>query len=238
MSTNLKREFLNLLEKDAEFRYAVAGYLGLSEILKKLDTLAEGQNKLWEEVKSLREGQNRLWEEVRSLRENQNKLWENQNRLWEEVKALREGQNVLSGRVGRLERSVDNLRNAMIAGFGELGKFAGVTFESFVRKFLSRYLRGVGVLPRGGRLVRVVVDGEEINVFSEEPLIVGEVTAYAESVDEINKLLRKINLVREKYGMEPSRKYLIILRTSKEVAKEIRKIAKENNIELILGRVT
>ncbi|MEM3833392.1 MAG: hypothetical protein QW128_07385 [Thermoprotei archaeon] len=35
MSVNLKKEFLSLLEKDVEFRYTVAGYLGLSEILKK-----------------------------------------------------------------------------------------------------------------------------------------------------------------------------------------------------------
>jgi len=38
----LKREILELLDKDVEFRYAVAGYLGLSEIMKKLDTLIEG----------------------------------------------------------------------------------------------------------------------------------------------------------------------------------------------------
>jgi len=38
----LKKEFLELLEKDLEFRYTVAGYLGLSEILKRLDRLEEG----------------------------------------------------------------------------------------------------------------------------------------------------------------------------------------------------
>jgi len=47
MSVNLKREILNLLERDAEFRYTVAGYLGLPEILKKLDLLVEDRNKLW-----------------------------------------------------------------------------------------------------------------------------------------------------------------------------------------------
>ncbi|MEM1575139.1 MAG: hypothetical protein QXF09_04345 [Nitrososphaerota archaeon] len=113
MSTTLKKNFLKLLDKDIEFRYAVAGYLGLSEILKRLDSLEEGQNKLfegqkriwenieklwenqnrlWEEVRELREGQNKLWEEVKELRESQNKLWENQNRLWEEVRGLREEQ--------------------------------------------------------------------------------------------------------------------------------------------------
>ncbi|RLG96899.1 hypothetical protein DRO28_04980, partial [Candidatus Bathyarchaeota archaeon] len=87
---SLKEEILELLEKDREFRYAVAGYLGLSEIMKKLDVLAEEQvklreeqTKLWEEVKGLREGQAKVWREIRSLREEQTKLWK-------EVKGLRE----------------------------------------------------------------------------------------------------------------------------------------------------
>ena len=51
----LKRQFLELLDKDLEFRYAVAGYLGLSEILKRLDDLSEEQVKLREEQIKLRE---------------------------------------------------------------------------------------------------------------------------------------------------------------------------------------
>ncbi len=37
MSQWLKEEFLELLEKDKEFRYAVAGLVGLEAILKRLD---------------------------------------------------------------------------------------------------------------------------------------------------------------------------------------------------------
>ncbi|MEM3368723.1 MAG: hypothetical protein QXP88_01340 [Thermoproteota archaeon] len=128
--SELKKEFLELLEKDIEFRYAVAGYLGLSEILKRLDGLEEGQkklweaqnrlwesnNKLWEEVRGLRDGQNRLWEEVRRLREGQNRLWEEvkslregQNRLWEEIKSLREGQNKLWEEVRSLREGQNKL---------------------------------------------------------------------------------------------------------------------------------
>ncbi len=44
-----KREFLEFLDGDLEFRYAVAGYLGLSETLKRLDALAEEQVRLREE---------------------------------------------------------------------------------------------------------------------------------------------------------------------------------------------
>jgi len=88
VSSELKRQFMELLERDVEFRYAVAGYLGLSEIIKRLDEHDRKFNEILAEIKALREDQKRLWE-------NQNKLWENQNRLWEEIKALREGQSKL-----------------------------------------------------------------------------------------------------------------------------------------------
>lgn len=42
----LKEEFIELLDKDKKFRYTVAGYSGLLEILKGLDRLKEGQSKL------------------------------------------------------------------------------------------------------------------------------------------------------------------------------------------------
>jgi len=42
----LKKRFLKLLEEDVEFRYTVAGYLGISEILKRLDSLSNEQVKL------------------------------------------------------------------------------------------------------------------------------------------------------------------------------------------------
>ena len=58
----VKGGVLKLLNRDMEFRYAVAGYLGLSEILKRLNRLEEEQNILLEERKKLWENQNRLWE--------------------------------------------------------------------------------------------------------------------------------------------------------------------------------
>ncbi|MEM0454591.1 MAG: hypothetical protein QXM81_01985 [Nitrososphaerota archaeon] len=88
MTADLKREFLRLLEEDEEFRYAVAGRIGILEVLKRLDRheshivemlkrldrLEENQNRLWENVKALREGQNRLWEEVRDMRKTINRM--------------------------------------------------------------------------------------------------------------------------------------------------------------------
>jgi len=106
LSREEKLRILKALEEDLEFRYAVAGLIGISEILRRLDRFEEGQNKLWE-------NQKRLWEA-------QNKLWENQNKLWEEVRELRVNYR-------RLEKSLNALRESMISGFSELSKFAGLT---------------------------------------------------------------------------------------------------------------
>jgi hypothetical protein len=78
MSTSLsaeeKKRILKALEEDEEFRYAVAGLIGISEILKRLDRLEANQEKLWLEVKSLREGQEKIWFELRDLRVNVERL--------------------------------------------------------------------------------------------------------------------------------------------------------------------
>ncbi|ABP50728.1 hypothetical protein Pars_1156 [Pyrobaculum arsenaticum DSM 13514] len=64
------RRFLQALEEDAEFRYAVAGLLGLGEVLADLKMLRKDFNKFAEE--SLRR-----WEE-------NNMRWEENNKRWEE----------------------------------------------------------------------------------------------------------------------------------------------------------
>ncbi|MEM2739567.1 MAG: DUF3782 domain-containing protein [Candidatus Bathyarchaeia archaeon] len=151
----MKREILELLDRDIEFRYAVAGYLGLSEVLRRLDTLVEEQArlreeqtriwseiyKLWEEVKALREGQEKLWIEVRNLSEGQKKLWEEvadlregQNKLWEEVKALRE--DMVAG-FRRHDEEFAKLRQDMKEGFKrhdeEFAKLRQDMIEGFKR---------------------------------------------------------------------------------------------------------
>jgi len=57
LSTSIKRRFLELLDKDEEFRLAVVGKLGVTD---KLDRLQQTTDRLVEEVRALREGQDRL----------------------------------------------------------------------------------------------------------------------------------------------------------------------------------
>ncbi len=84
----LKKRFLELLEKDKEFRLAVAGYLGLSEVLTRLESVEKSIERLWESA---------------------NKLWEGQNRLWEEVRAMRGEMRDMNLRLERVERTLEKL---------------------------------------------------------------------------------------------------------------------------------
>jgi chromosome segregation ATPase len=223
MSVNLKREFLSLLEKDTEFRYAVAGYLGLSEILKKMDALIEeqhrlwenqnrlweNQNKMWEEIKALREGQNKLWEEVKALREGQNKLWEEvrslregQNKLWEDVRTLREDVGTLKEDVRTLKEDVRTLKEDVGTLKNEQKSMRvmlerlTLSVEDEARDVISYRLRrelGIDV-----RLDRIFVNEREINIYgvSGEVCVVGEATVRL-GVSLVEELEEKIELIRK-----------------------------------------
>lgn len=64
MARKLKREFVDLLESDKEFRYTVAGYLGLSELLKRFEKNDERLMSIEEEMKKLREDLNKIREDM------------------------------------------------------------------------------------------------------------------------------------------------------------------------------
>ncbi|MEX2707371.1 MAG: hypothetical protein Q6352_019285 [Candidatus Freyrarchaeum guaymaensis] len=231
-----KEEFLDLLKKDEEFRYTVLGYLGLDELTRRMDATQTTQTKILEELRGIREEQTRIWEEIRGIKEEQ-------TRIWEEIRALREDFNEILVRVEaleagheRLERSLEGFRSEMYLGFNSLRKFAGVSLEEFMRVLLSGSFRERGILPAEASLERAVVEGEEINLFYPDPLIVGEVTAYTDSVEEISKLLRKAEAAKRKYGKEPEHLLLIVMTAPRHVARQMRRIAKEKNIDLVIGK--
>ncbi|MCD6509862.1 MAG: hypothetical protein J7L11_05705 [Thermoprotei archaeon] len=288
MSAELKREFLELLEKDKEFRYAVAGYLGLSEIMRKLDLvveriakleegqkriwenierlweeikelgrgqerlwkevrgLSESQRKLWEEVRELRKGQEKLWEEVRELRRGQERLWKEVGKLWEEVRELSESQRRLWEEVrelrkeqGRLWREVRGLRY----NFEQLGRAVGMTLDHYTASFLKRYLMDMGYPePKIEVDVKFRYEGGylEVNVFCEDPLLVGEVTTYLGTVDEakseLEKLLERSKIIEGMFKRSVKFKVLAVANVKEGIAQVLRDLAEKNCVLLIVGR--
>ena len=238
----LKREFLELLDKDVEFRYAVAGYLGLSEIMKKLDTLIEEQIKLREEQTKIWKEITKLWEEVKNLREGQVKLWEGQNKLWEEVKSLREGQNKLWEEVKLLRVNYERMRKYMLSGFRELRASLGVAFEDHAAAFLEVLLEEMGYPDAkvGRKILAYNGEAVEINLFCEEPLIVGEATVSVKSAEEaereVRKLLERVKIIEEKYGRKPEMIVLSVARATEEAIKVLKNLTEKHGVKLILGR--
>ncbi len=234
MSEKLKREFIELLEKDVEFRYTVAGYLGLSEVLKRMDKMEERMLALEERMLKLEEGQNKLWEEVRGLREDQNKLWENQNRLWEEVKSLREGQerlwesqNKLWENQNRLWEEVRDMRvtlNRMAVTLDRLTISVEEEALSFIRHNVKERL-GIDI-----PLDRVFIDSKEINIYgaSGDLCVVGEATVRL-GTNLIEELIEKVNLIKSKRP-ELMRKRLIKVIYADYATPDAIRLAREKNI--------
>jgi hypothetical protein len=90
-TVELKKKLLDLLREDEEFRLAVAGLLGYSEVLKRLDRHEEEMRRIWESIERLRQDfltfvkeQERRWEENNKRWEENIKRWEENNRRWEE----------------------------------------------------------------------------------------------------------------------------------------------------------
>ena len=91
IDAELKKRILSLVREDEEFRYALAGLLGLDTILSELKKLREDflafvkeQGRRWEEQEKRWEENNKRWEENWRRWEENSKRWEENDRRWEE----------------------------------------------------------------------------------------------------------------------------------------------------------
>ena len=182
----LKKRFMELLDKDVEFRYAVAGYLGLSEVLTRLGTLAEEQVKLREEQVRLREEQAKIWAEIAELKKEQVRLREEQAKIWAEIAGLREDFNrayrQLNARLSRVERTLEKLT---------------LDIEEEARIVIRYRLREMGYDIELGQLI---LPGVELNIYgvSGDLCVVGEasVRASANLIDRVNRCIETVREVQ------------------------------------------
>jgi len=164
---------------------------------------------------------NEIIEEIKDLRRISN----------EHTKILTEHTNILREHTRRF----DDITGLMIHGFDQMRRFAGISLESLVRSILTKSMQERGELPKDKEITSITIDGEEIDVFCDDPLIVGEVTSYADSIDEVYKLVRKGELIRERFKKEP-RLILIITNVKREVYEDMVREAEVNGIKIIAGK--
>jgi len=214
----LKSRMLRLLREDEEFRYAVAGLLGLEEILKRLDRHEA-------ELVRLREDMNKLRED----------MLEGFRRYDGELIRLRE--DMLEG-FRRHDIELAKLREDMIRGFelverhiSALGARWGIMAESAFRESL----RGLLEKELGYRVEKWTVFDEAGRVYgypsvvdvdvtvSDGKLILIEVSSHIKASD-ITTFRRKAELYMEKTGKRPDKLVVVtpyIDDTAQKAAKEL-----------------
>ena len=182
MAAKLKREFLELLKRDEEFRYVVLGYLGISEVLKRLDCIAEEQVRLRQDFARLQEEQVKLKGEQIKLREDFVELRKDFSRLLEEQVRLREDFNRMLSRVVRIERRLDRVERTL--------EKLTLDVEDEAREVVEARLRKAGIEVKLGRLE---LPGLELDLYgvAGDVCVLGE-AAVRVGVSKIEELLRKV----------------------------------------------
>jgi len=119
----LKAALLKLLKEDEEFRYAVAGLIGLEEILRRLDRHEELLVELFKRLKRHEEELVKIWEELARLREDMNKGFQRYDQLFAEV----------FKRLDRHEEELVRLREDMNRGFQRYDQLFAEVFKRLDR---------------------------------------------------------------------------------------------------------
>lgn len=214
---SLKEKLLNLLKEDEEFRYAVAGLIGLEEILKRLDRHEA-------ELVKLREDLNRGFEKQGEILSRHGEIL---SRHEAELVKLREdmleGFRRHSEILSRHEAELIRLREDMLEGFNllrrhldALGARWGILSESAFREGLK------GILERelGLKVEKWVKYDQEGEVFGYPSLIdvdvtvkdgreiLVEVKSHVDKAD-VRIFERKAKFYEKTEGRKPSRLIMV-----------------------------
>jgi hypothetical protein len=200
-STRLKRQILNLLKKDEEFRYTVAGLIGLEEILTRLDRHEEHIKQILtrldrheEHIKQILTRLDRHEEEIKKLREDMNRGFELMERRLSAIGArwgIMAEEAFREGLRGILEKEMGMKAQRWVA-FDEEGKVHG--YPSTV----------------------------EIDIaVKDDKLLLIEITSHAK-LSDITAMKRKADLYAEKTGRNPD-KVIIVSPYIEENAREAAK---------------
>ncbi|MEL9991521.1 MAG: hypothetical protein QXP98_06960 [Thermoproteus sp.] len=262
LSVEEKKRFLKALEEDEEFRLAVAGLLGLREVLEEIRKLREDFNryiaeseKRWEENEKRWEENERRWQENEKRWEENWRRWEENERRWEEnwrrweenERRWQENERRWQENFRRWEENERRWQEAfnefrwLRAALTEIRDALGGGFEYYSARVVSLMLRERGVECDVRVNVTLPVDGfKEVDLICYEPLVVGEVSVAARTMEEAIGLLEQLRRSVEAAEKFTNRKtYLKVLSVEfapADIAEYLQKAAEAEGIYLILGR--
>jgi len=183
----LKSKILKLLKEDIEFRYAVAGLIGLEEILRRLDRHEE-------ELAKLREDLNRLIEDHNKLREDFNKAFQAFSKA---LQALEERLDKVEKRLDRVEERLDKVEVRLGRVERTLEKIT-LDIEEEARSIIRYRLKSE--LGLDVKLEPLMLPGLELNLYgvAGDVCVVGEATVRG-GVRVLEDLLAKLEILKSKY---------------------------------------
>lgn len=243
MLGKLRKEFIELLERDVEFRYTVMGYLGISEIIKKLDVIAEEQIKLREDFKELRgeqiklrkdfselrKEQIELRKDFRELRKEQIKLREDFKELREEQIRLREDFNKMLSIVAEMSERLGKVEVRLSRVERTLEKLT-LDIEDEAREILSSRLKDLDI---DVTLNRLELPDLELNIYgaSNDVCVIGEATVRL-GVDSVRKFIRKFRRMSREFPNYLRPKVILVIYTSLATKEAIRE-AEEKGVWIL-----
>ena len=207
VEVELKSKIFKLLKEDEEFRYAVAGLIGLEEILRRLEKHDERFISIEEEIRKLREDMNkgfeRYDEELARLREDMNRGFERYDR---ELAKLREDMN--KG-FERYSKELTKLREDMNRGF----------------QLMDRRLR---YLEAFTERVSLTLEEEaiEVNIYGvgDDICVIGEVATRAGTriIEEIDEKVKQLSIRYPEHMRKKIVKVLYTMWITREAVEEAR----------------
>jgi len=158
-------------------------------------------------------------------------------------KRFEENRKETNKRFEEINKRFEENRVYMDRRFRELAAGYGGTFEGFNKAILRKILKERGIPIRAfnatpihfddpSRFVHIKTTNVEINIFSEDPPIIGEVTSSLAKISELEIFIRKIKFIKEKFRKN-FKKFFITLYIDDDIKDEAKKLFKTHEIEAI-----
>ncbi|MCD6244799.1 MAG: DUF3782 domain-containing protein [Candidatus Korarchaeota archaeon] len=240
---SLKEEILELLEKDREFRLAVASLIGYKEILEKLEEHDRKFNEVIEEIRGIKE---KLVEHDRKFNEVIERLEEHDRKFNEVIGRLEEHDrkfNEVIGRIEKLEERFEQLSMRVEVTIGSMGRRWGSDLERMVLEIFREALERRGIEPgevkkfrfkdEDGSVTGVRGRVVDVDILVEDfRFYVIEVKSRAE-LDHVEYLMEKVKLVEKIMDRKVDKAMIVAVNVDKEAYER----ARELGIDVICGHV-